>query len=139
MVYKRGSPSCKRRASFVLLADPVESLILFIEKIRGKGVKKTLYIDSGASAQKENNQKRSSIQQGAGRLIKPVVSVGDQRMCPECRSVACVVWVSQDKKTMGVQCHRSHREASRPQTKYGATVVRSTKTRKNIVFLTAAA
>ena len=98
-----------------------------------------MYINSGASAQKENNQKRSSIQQDAGRLIHPIVSVGDQRMCPECRSLGSVVWISQDKKTMGVQCHRSHREASKPQTKYGANVVPSTKTRKNIVFLTAAA
>jgi len=39
---------------------------------------------------------------------------------------------------MGVQCHKSHGEMSRQVSKYGATVIPSTKTRKNIVFLTAA-
>jgi len=86
-----------------------------------------LSINSGASAQKENKQ------------IRPIVNVGDHRNCPECRSIGCVVWVSQDKKAMGVQCHKSHREASRPASRYGATIVPSTKTKKNIVFLTAAA
>jgi hypothetical protein len=66
-----------------------------------------------------------------------MVNVGDPRKCPECETMGCVVWVSQDKKTMGVQCHRSHREASRPESKFGATVVPSTKNRKNVVFLTA--
>jgi hypothetical protein len=98
-----------------------------------------LYNNSGASAQKENNQKRSGTQQGSGRLIEPIVNVGDQRMCPECKSIGCVVWVSQDKKTMGVQCHKSHGESRRSESKYGATIVPSTKTKKNIVFLTAAA
>jgi len=70
-----------------------------------------LYIKSGASAQKENNQERSQV---AERVIHPIVSVGDQRMCPECRSIGSVIWVSQDKKTMGVQCHKSHLEAIRP-------------------------
>ncbi|MGA3291451.1 MAG: hypothetical protein ABSD42_14580 [Candidatus Bathyarchaeia archaeon] len=65
-----------------------------------------------------------------------MVNVGDQRKCPECATIGCVVWVSQDKKTMGVQCHRSHGEANRPESKFGATVVHSTKTRKNMVFLT---
>jgi hypothetical protein len=85
-----------------------------------------LNMNFGASAQKENKQ------------IQSIVSVGDHRMCPECRTIGCVVWLSQDKKTMGVQCHKSHREASRPAFKYGATLVPSTKTRKNIVFLTGA-
>jgi hypothetical protein len=66
-----------------------------------------------------------------------MVNVGDPRKCPECETIGSVVWVSQDKKTMGVQCHRSHREASRPESKFGATVVPSTKNRKNVVFLTA--
>lgn len=86
-----------------------------------------MYIKSGASSQKEEKQ------------IQPTVTVGDHRMCPECRTMGFVVWISQDKKTMGVQCHKSHREASRQTSKYGATFVPSTKTRKNIVFLTAAA
>jgi ribosomal protein L44E len=66
-----------------------------------------------------------------------MVNVGDQIKCPECETIGCVVWVSQDKKTMGVKCSRSHREMRRAESKFGATVVPSTKTRKNMVFLTA--
>ena len=42
-----------------------------------------------------------------------MVNVGDQMKCPECETIGRVVWVSQDKKTMGVQCHASHQELSR--------------------------
>jgi hypothetical protein len=98
-----------------------------------------LYIRSGALAQKENNQERPSNEQIAKKVIESIVRLGDQRNCPECRTLGSVVWISQDKKTMGVQCPKSHREASRPAFKYGATVILSTKTRKNIVFLTASA
>lgn len=66
-----------------------------------------------------------------------MVNVGDSLKCPECKTMGCVVWVSLDKKTMGVQCSRSHREARRPASKFGAAVVPSTKNRKNVVFLTA--
>jgi hypothetical protein len=66
-----------------------------------------------------------------------MVNVGDHRKCPECENLGSVVWVSQDKKTMGVQCRRSHREAGRTGSKFGATLVPSTKTRKNVVFITA--
>ncbi len=66
-----------------------------------------------------------------------MVNVGDPIKCPECRTMGCVVWVSQDKKTMGVKCHKSHREARRPESKFGGTVIPSTKNRKNVVFLTA--
>jgi hypothetical protein len=66
-----------------------------------------------------------------------MVKVGDQRKCPECETIGCVVWVSQDKKTMGVQCHRSHGEISRAASMYGGTAAPSTKTRKNVVFMTA--
>jgi hypothetical protein len=66
-----------------------------------------------------------------------MVNVGDHRKCPECETIGSVVWVSQDRKTMGVQCHRSHQEASRLGSQFGATVIPSTKTRKNVVFFTA--
>ena len=65
-----------------------------------------------------------------------MVNIGDLRKCPECSTIGSVVWVSQDKKTMGVQCRMSHREAPRTVSVYGATAVRSTKTRKNVVFIT---
>jgi hypothetical protein len=117
------------------LANPFESLILFKKKHEAKN---ELYNKSGALAQKEDNLDRLSTGKMAKR-VQPGVKIGDQRSCPECRTTGNVVWISQDKKTMGVQCHKSHREASRPATKFGATIVPSTKTRKNIVFLTAAA
>ncbi len=67
-----------------------------------------------------------------------MVNLGESRKCPECEGLGSVVWISQDKKTIGVQCPHSHREASRVESKFGGRVVPSTKTRKNVVFLTAA-
>lgn len=67
-----------------------------------------------------------------------MIKVGESRKCPECDSLGSVVWISQDKKTMGIQCHMSHREATRPESKFGGRVATSTKTRKNVVFIMAA-
>jgi hypothetical protein len=66
-----------------------------------------------------------------------MVKVGDAMKCPECQTIGCVVWVSPDNKTMGIRCHMSHREAERSVSKYGGKVAISTKTRKNVVFITA--
>jgi hypothetical protein len=96
-----------------------------------------MFVKSGASALKEKNPESSPKKLAGKERIQLSVSVGDQMKCPECETLGRVVWVSQDKKTMGVKCHASHREMSRPQSKYGARVVPSTKTRKNVVFLTA--
>ena len=63
-----------------------------------------------------------------------MVNVGDKKKCPECNSIGRVVWISQDKKTMGVRCP-SHTVASR-QSKFGATVDSPTKTTENVVILT---
>lgn len=98
-----------------------------------------MYVKNEVLVQKENEPKNSRIEQVVKRVIQPIVNVGDQRVCPECKTMGRVVWVSLDKKTMGVQCRRSHGEMKNPITKYGATIVPSTKTRKNCVFLTAAA
>jgi hypothetical protein len=92
-----------------------------------------MYVNSEVLAPKENKQKRLVTH------VNQPVKIGDQRNCPECTSIGSVVWISQDKKTMGVRCHKSHREAERPSSKFGPTRVVSTKTRKNVVFLTAAA
>jgi hypothetical protein len=96
-----------------------------------------VYIKSEASAQEENIRELSRKEQEAKRGIQFMVNVGDPKKCPECETIGSVVWVSQDKKTMGVKCPRSHREASRPESKFGARVIPSTKNRKNVVFLTA--
>ncbi len=98
-----------------------------------------MYIKSGASAQKENKRESSCKEQAAKQGIQFMVNVGDPKQCPECRAIGRVVWVSEDKKKMGVQCPANHPAASRPESKFGATVITSTKTRKNVVFLTAVA
>lgn len=95
-----------------------------------------MYVKNGAVALKENKLLPRNKSAAAEKTQLPV-SVGDQMKCPECETLGRVVWVSQDKKTMGVKCHASHREVSRPQSRYGARVVPSTKSRPNVVFLTA--
>jgi hypothetical protein len=64
-----------------------------------------------------------------------MVRVGDQTKCPECEATGRVVWVSQDKKTMGVRCPASHRGYTK-ESRYGASVTAVAKARKNVVFLT---
>ena len=66
-----------------------------------------------------------------------MVNVGESRKCPECENTGTVVWISQDRKTMGVQCRRSHGESSTSVSKFGGTIIHTTKTRKNVVFMTA--
>jgi len=96
-----------------------------------------MYVKNGASAPKENNPNLSCKRSATKKGTNLGVNIGDQMKCPQCESVGRVVWVSQDKKTMGVRCPTSHRELVRPQFKYGARVRPSTKTRKNVVFLVA--
>ncbi len=95
-----------------------------------------VYTKGGASAQKENKRvcprKEKSEQD-----VQIGVNIGDQAQCPECETIGRVVWVSQDRKTMGVQCRRSH-GANTTDSRFGATAVSSTKTKKNVVFLTPA-
>ncbi len=95
-----------------------------------------MYVKSGASTQKQTKQERSLKEKIAKLGIPIIVNVGDPTKCPECETMGRVVWISQDKKTMGVQCHASHREASRPESKFGGKVAHSTKNKKNVVFLT---
>jgi len=65
-----------------------------------------------------------------------VVSVGDEKKCPECESTGRVVWISENRKTMGVQCSASHGGVSSSDSKFGSRTVSSSKSRKNVVFLT---
>ena len=96
-----------------------------------------MFVKSRASAQEENKREISHKEQDMNLENPSMVNIGDSRKCPECKTLGRVVWVSQDKKTMGVQCNASHREVSRPESKFGATAVLSTKTKKNVVFLMA--
>lgn len=96
-----------------------------------------VYTKGGALAQKQI-PRECSRKEKSGLEVQSGVRIGDQAHCPECETIGRVVWVSQDKKTMGIQCHRSHHETRRPESKFGATTVSSTKTKKNVVFLTPA-
>jgi hypothetical protein len=98
-----------------------------------------LYSRIEALAQEENKPASSRKVQAAKMGIQLAITVGDQMKCPECETMGRVVWLSQDKKTMGIQCPASHGETKKPKSHYGATQVLSTKTRKNVVFLTAVA
>jgi hypothetical protein len=96
-----------------------------------------MYVESEAQAQKENLRESSREQHSAKKVIEFLVKIGDAVKCPECDTIGRVVWVSEDQKRMGVQCHASHRETVKPNFKYGANKVVSTKTKRNVVFLTA--
>lgn len=124
---------CVAEESFVLWASPAWVTDSFRIKLRGKN---TLFIKRGVLAQEDNIQDRfrkGKVAKGS----KLGVTIGDPKMCPECGSTGRVVWISEDKKTMGVQCRASHSEAVRANSRFGARVTVSTKSRKNVVFLTA--
>jgi hypothetical protein len=91
-----------------------------------------MLMNKRAEAQDENMRDGSRKQE-----LHLMVNVGDARKCPECETMGRVVWVSEDKTRMGVQCHASHQDSIRPGFKYGALQAHSTKSRKNVVFLTA--
>jgi hypothetical protein len=91
-----------------------------------------MYGKVGASAQKENKQEFYAKEQA----IQSGTKVGDFSKCPECKTMGRVVWVSKDNKTMGVRCPASHRNTDKVRSKFGATPVKSTKTMKNVVYLT---
>ena len=92
---------------------------------------------NGAATLKENNPEIIGQKFETKEDAKTSIAVGDQMKCPECKNIGRIVWISQDKQTVGVKCHGSHQEKVRTQSKYGARVTPSTKSRKNIVFLTA--
>ncbi len=95
-----------------------------------------MYIKSEAVAQKENKQERSQTEQ-VPKQIPFGVKVGDHIKCPECETIGRVVYVSQDKMKMGVQCPASHRGMTKVWSpEFGETFVPSSKTRKDVVFLT---
>ena len=96
-----------------------------------------MLIKSSVICPKENKQERSIKDQVPKMLSRCDVAVGDPTECPECKTMARVVWVSQDKKTMGIQCHAKHKEADTLQSKFGPTKTHSTKTRRDVIFLTA--
>ena len=41
--------------------------------------------------------------QQKGRETKNIVNIGDDKKCPQRDRIGCVVWISQDGKTAGIQ------------------------------------
>jgi len=67
-----------------------------------------------------------------------MTNVGDHVRCPQCGGKACVVWVSQDGKTVAIRCmgYHSHGEKG-PSTKVSSYYKTKTKKKsvKGMVFL----
>jgi hypothetical protein len=63
------------------------------------------------------------------------ILIGDQTKCPQCSKIGRVVWVSQNKKTAGIQCSASHSMTNRPDSKFGSTARPQSKTDRNMIFL----
>jgi len=66
---------------------------------------------------------------------KNIITVGDHKKCPQCDRIGRVVWISQDKKTAGIQCPATHRQVSRPDSRLGSNARPQSKANKNMVFL----
>jgi hypothetical protein len=64
-----------------------------------------------------------------------IIAVGDHTKCPRCDRIGRVVWISQDKKTAGIQCPATHHQIDRPKSRFGPTVTNQSKQSKNTVFL----
>jgi hypothetical protein len=46
-----------------------------------------------------------------------------------------VVWISEDRKTAGIQCPAAHHQIIRPKSRFGSWNIKQSKTSKNMVFL----
>jgi hypothetical protein len=59
----------------------------------------------------------------------------DRMKCPLCNRDGVVVWVSKDKKQVGIQCPASHNHRDRGPSKYGSTARLKSRPRRNMVFI----
>lgn len=64
-----------------------------------------------------------------------MVSVGDEKKCPDCKNMGRVVWISKDKKKMGIRCP-SHQIVRKPLSKFAINKETTTEIKKNIVIIT---
>ena len=64
-----------------------------------------------------------------------IVNVGDHTKCPQCDKIGRVVWISEDRKTAGIQCPASHHQIDRPDSRFGSNARPQSKANKNMVFL----
>jgi hypothetical protein len=85
---------------------------------------------------KENNQETVHQQQEENRGNQSIIKLGDESKCPQCDRTGRVVWISQDRKTAGIQCPASHQLANRPDSKFGSAHRSQSKSNKKLIFLT---
>jgi hypothetical protein len=64
-----------------------------------------------------------------------IVNVGDHTKCPQCDKMGRIVWISQDRKTAGIQCPATHHQMNRPDSRFGSNARPQSKANKNMVFL----
>jgi hypothetical protein len=62
-----------------------------------------------------------------------MVTVGNQAQCPQCSRMGRIVWISQNGKTIGIQCSASHSLDSLPNSHGFARP--PSKANKNSIFL----
>jgi hypothetical protein len=63
-----------------------------------------------------------------------MVQIGANVQCPECHKMGRIVWISQDKKLVGIQCPRRHSQIVRSHSRFGSNARPQTKLEKNMVF-----
>jgi len=85
-------------------------------------------------AEKEVWEKIVHRQQEEGGK-QDIITVGDHEKCPRCDRIGRVVWISEDKKTAGIQCPAAHHQIIRPESRFGPRNIPQLKTSKNTVFL----
>jgi hypothetical protein len=85
-------------------------------------------------ARRERNLERNYSPITRRRGKNKIIAVGDHRKCPQCDRMGRVVWISEDKKTAGVQCPAPHHQITRPKSRFGPTTINPSKTSKNTVF-----
>jgi len=64
-----------------------------------------------------------------------IVKVGDHTKCPQCDKMGRIVWISQDRKTAGIQCPATHHQMNRPDSRFGSNARPQSKANKNMVLL----
>ena len=64
-----------------------------------------------------------------------MVKVGQEMKCPDCEQWGRVVWISEDRKKMGIECP-SHKIIRKPLSKFAIDKKITTEIKKNVVIIT---
>jgi DNA-directed RNA polymerase subunit RPC12/RpoP len=77
------------------------------------------------------DQEEEGKDEGEGSVM---VKIGSHVKCPKCSRTAHIIWISEDRKTMGIRCSGYHSQLSHGFPKFTPTAT-PRKPQKNIVFL----